>query len=66
MVSAVDAFYDSKFKDKAPAFACAVLNSWENTIKQVVEFGVHHDFFVRLRPHIGIVWQLNRKIDHTL
>ena len=46
MVSAVDAFYDSKFKDKAPAFACAVLNSWENTIKQVVEFGVHHDFFV--------------------
>ena len=26
MVSAVDAFYDSKFKDNAPAFACAVLN----------------------------------------
>ena len=47
MVNAVDAFNDSKFKDNAPAFACAVLNSWENTIKQVVEeISVHHDFFV--------------------
>ena len=46
MVNAVDAFNDSKFKDNAPAFACAVLNSWENTIKQAEEFGVHHDFFV--------------------
>ena len=47
MVNAVDAFNDSKFKDNAPAFACAVLNSWENTIKQAVEeFGVHHDFCV--------------------
>jgi len=39
MVNAVDAFNDSKFKDNAPAFACAVLNSWENTIKQAVGGG---------------------------
>ena len=43
MVNAVDAFYDSKFKDKAVRVCSA--ESWENTIKQAVEeFGVHHDF----------------------
>ena len=38
MVSAVDAFYDSSSRTRL-SFTCAVLNSWENTIKQVVEFG---------------------------
>jgi len=37
VVSVVDAFYESQFKDNAPAFACAVPNSWEKPIKQTVD-----------------------------
>ena len=37
VVSVVDAFHESQFKDSAPAFACAVPNSWEKPIKQTVE-----------------------------
>jgi hypothetical protein len=37
VVSVVDAFYESQFKDSAPAFACAVPNSWEKPIKQTVD-----------------------------
>jgi len=37
VVSVVDAFYESQFKDNAPAFACAVPNSWEKPIKQTAE-----------------------------
>lgn len=37
VASVVDAFYESQFKDNAPAFACAVPNSWEKPIKQTAE-----------------------------
>ena len=37
VVSVVDAFHESQFKDSAPAFACAVPNSLEKPIKQTVE-----------------------------
>lgn len=37
VVSVVDAFYESQFKHDAPAFACAVPNSWEKPIKQTVD-----------------------------
>ena len=37
VASVVDAFYESQFKDNAPAFACAVPNSWDKPIKQTAE-----------------------------